>query len=209
MFVYIIVNQETLKIYVGKTIGSNLNSYLRRKISDAIKGNYRGGSHLFSAMWKCPSSVWSIHPVISDLQTNEELCYWERFLIKALGSHYPDIGYNLCSGGEGHTGSHTLETRLKMSKAWTKERKQALREWNSSRKFTLETIEKLRQASLGRKPTLETCRKISKGRRGIPCSETTKEKIRQKMSGKSNPFFGKKHTEISRSLMRGKRKRNS
>jgi hypothetical protein len=96
-----------------------------------------------------------------------------------------------------------------MSKAWTKERKQALREWNSSRKFTLETIEKLRQASLGRKPTLETCRKISKGRRGIPCSETTKEKIRQKMSGKSNPFFGKKHTEISRSLMRGKRKRNS
>ena len=54
MFVYIIVNQETLKIYVGKTIGSNLNSYLRRKISDAIKENYRGRSHLFQLCGNVP-----------------------------------------------------------------------------------------------------------------------------------------------------------
>lgn len=54
---------------------------------------------------------------------------------------------------------------------------------------TEEAKEKKRQAHLG-KP----------GRKGIPCSEEAKAKLRAKalardVSGENNPFFGKKHTE--------------
>lgn len=57
---------------------------------------------------------------------------------------------------------------------------------------TEEAKEKNRQAHLG-KP----------GRKGIPCSEEAKAKLRVKalernISGENNPFFGKKHTEESK-----------
>ncbi|MBQ7723875.1 MAG: hypothetical protein IJT57_06070, partial [Selenomonadaceae bacterium] len=46
-------------------------------------------------------------------------------------------------------------------------------------------------------------------RKGIPCSEETKAKIREKalaknMNGENNPFYGKKHTEETKALMREK-----
>ena len=84
MFVYLIVNDVNWKIYVGKTVQSNLKKYLQTKLSSAKRGRYKGRSHLFNAMQKYPSTVWSIHPLISDCKTNEELTHWEQTLIKAL-----------------------------------------------------------------------------------------------------------------------------
>jgi hypothetical protein len=101
MFVYIIVNQENNKIYIGKTITQNLQSYLRGKINDALGGKYNGRSHLFRAMAKYPSYVWDIHPLISTLKTDEDLCFWERVLIAQYDSQNPDVGYNICNGGQG------------------------------------------------------------------------------------------------------------
>jgi hypothetical protein len=113
MFIYIIVNQENGKIYIGKTTTSDLSAYLKRKFYDSR--NYKGSSYLFNAMNKYPPYVWAIYPLISTLTTDEDLCFWERVLIAQYDSQNPNIGYNICRGGEGHTGPHSKEWKQKMS----------------------------------------------------------------------------------------------
>ena len=54
MFVYMILNQENGKIYIGKTVTSDLERYLRDKLSSARTGRYNGRSYLFAAMKKHP-----------------------------------------------------------------------------------------------------------------------------------------------------------
>jgi len=116
MFVYIIINHITDKIYVGKTVTKNLQKYLCEKLHDARTDKYQGRSHLFRAMKKYQGPEgWSIYPLISTLTTNEEICFWERVLIAQYDSQNPDIGYNICRGGEGFTGTHPESTRLKIA----------------------------------------------------------------------------------------------
>jgi hypothetical protein len=114
MFVYVIVNSETLKIYIGQHKGNNLRKYLQDKFADA-KYRQNKRSHLYAAIRKYDRSVWSIHPLISDLSTREECDYWEKTLIEALNAQNPEVGYNICRGGEGFTGPHTKEWKQKQS----------------------------------------------------------------------------------------------
>ena len=141
MYVYVIVNSETLKIYIGQHKGTNLRKYLQTKFSDA-QHQLRLRSRLYRSMRKYPKQVWSIHPLISDLQTREECDYWERLLIKTLNTQHPDVGYNICRGGEGFTGLHTEEQKRNLSeksKAWhaglTEEKRQ-----EQNRKISLATM---------------------------------------------------------------------
>lgn len=142
MFVYIITNRENGKIYIGKTIKSNLKPYLRHKIWSALTGRYSGRSHLFNAMQKYNSSSWSIHPIISNLTTNWQLCLWEKALIYAFDSTNPEIGYNICKGGQGYietypshlTSPETIE-KLKVTRANQDEsyRLKAFNEWKNQK----------------------------------------------------------------------------
>ena len=116
MFVYAIINRESRKVYIGKTITLDLKAYLRHKVWSALTGRYKGRSHLFAAMRKHSSDAWSIHSLISCLTTEWQLNLWEKALIYAFDSTNPKVGYNLCQGGEGHTGYLSLETRTRMSK---------------------------------------------------------------------------------------------
>ena len=77
MFVYVIVNAETLKLYVGQHKGQNLRKYLQDKQSRA-KAERGERSHLYASMRRYPKEVWSIHPLMSDLPTREEVDYWEK-----------------------------------------------------------------------------------------------------------------------------------
>jgi hypothetical protein len=114
MFIYLIVNHETGKYYVGQHKGKNLQHYLQQKMSSAR--HKTGSSHLFNSMRKYPqSSLWSIHALCSDIQTRKELDETEREFIKFLRSQDPEYGYNICRGGEGRTGPLGLETRQKMA----------------------------------------------------------------------------------------------
>jgi hypothetical protein len=110
MFVYVIVCSETLKIYVGQHKGSDLRQYLQQKWSEARRG-ISTRSRLYSSMRKHPRATWSIHPLISNLTTREECDRWEKMLIVALNAQHPDVGYNICRGGEGFTGPHTEQWR--------------------------------------------------------------------------------------------------
>jgi GIY-YIG catalytic domain-containing protein/NUMOD3 motif-containing protein len=116
MFVYVIVNSETLKIYVGQHKRNCLQKYLKQKISHAIRGESER-SHLYAAMRKHPKECWSIHPLISGLQTRAECDEWERHFIKALKTQHPEVGYNICRGGEGFSGPFTDEHRAKLRAA--------------------------------------------------------------------------------------------
>jgi hypothetical protein len=119
MYVYVIRNSATGKVYIGQHKGTNLKKYLQDKFSQA---NYElkrkgkgGGSHLFASMRKHPREVWSIEPLIEGIETKPELDRLERLLIAIYDTRNPDVGYNICRGGEGFTGKHSPEWKARMS----------------------------------------------------------------------------------------------
>lgn len=115
MFIYLIVNHETGKYYVGQHKGNNLKKYLHQKFHHAQRG-ISERSQLYRSMRKHPfPNLWSIHALRADIQTKPELDETERDFIKFLRSQDPEYGYNICRGGEGFTGPHTEGTRKKMS----------------------------------------------------------------------------------------------
>jgi group I intron endonuclease len=57
---------------------------------------------------------------------------------------------------------------------------------------------------LGFKHTMETKEKISKARMGTFASKETKEKISFSLSGKLNPMYGKRHSEVTKQKIRDK-----
>lgn len=117
MFIYVIVNSETLKIYIGQHKGKNLRKYLQTKFSDARK-NRGGSSHLYASMRKHPKEVWSIHPLMQH-STKDDLDYWEMHFIRVLKTQHPDVGYNISPGGEGLSywlgKSRDAKTKVKIS----------------------------------------------------------------------------------------------
>src|SRR5208282_2078854 len=116
MFIYLIVNHVTGKYYVGQHKGRNLQRYLGQKLSGARAGLYPN-TYLFRSMRKHHKEAWSIHALLSDIQTKQELDQYECDFIAFLRARDPDFGYNICRGGEGFTGPHSAEARRKNSEA--------------------------------------------------------------------------------------------
>src|SRR5271157_1186526 len=114
MFIYLIVNCATGKYYVGQHKGNNLKKYLQDKLSHA-KHKRSGSSHLFNSMRKHPKDAWSIHALLSDVQTRAELDQHEKDFIAFLRSQDLEYGYNICRGGEGFTGPHTEQWKRNQS----------------------------------------------------------------------------------------------
>jgi group I intron endonuclease len=103
MFVYVIVNDVNLKIYIGKVEREKLRSYLQQKFYNA-KHDMRT-SHLYAAIRKYGREHFHIYPLFES-DSREEIIVREKLLIKALKAQHRDIGYNICAGGEGFTASH-------------------------------------------------------------------------------------------------------
>lgn len=175
MFIYLIVNHTTGKYYVGQHKGNNLRKYLQDKLSHS-KYKTAGRSRLFNSMRKNPLPCdWSIHALLSDIQTRPELDTYERDFILFLRSQDPEFGYNICRGGEGFSGPHSPETRQKIAAA-SKEM------WNRpgvKENFTARTTgqkrpphvgQAVRLARLGTKASLETIEKLRNSHIGIASS---------------------------------------
>jgi len=79
-------------------------------------------------MRKYPKNVWSIHPLLSGIETKKELDEQEKLLIRALKAQHPDVGYNIGSGGEsapcGNTHGRGNRGRV-MSETWRRRLKEA------------------------------------------------------------------------------------
>jgi hypothetical protein len=108
MFIYVITNSVTGKIYIGQHKGANLMQYLQKKFWHS-RNQKTGSSYLFNAMRKYPEyKDWSIEPLM-EFNTKPELDLWETRLIALFNTRNPEVGYNICKGGEGFTGKHTEE----------------------------------------------------------------------------------------------------
>ena len=118
MFIYVIVCSETLKLYVGQHKQNDLGKYLSKKFWDARHATTKR-SHLYNAMRKHPRASWSIHPLVFGVETRAELDVLEKHFIRVLKTQHPDVGYNICAGGEGFTGPHSASAKRKISRAMT------------------------------------------------------------------------------------------
>jgi NUMOD3 motif len=202
MFVYVIVNSETLKIYIGQHKGTNLQKYLQQKLSHARHGQYAGRSHLYAAMRQHPKSVWSIHPLIS-VPTLAEVGYHERKLIAALSARNPDVGYNLCEGGAGCSAAlgckHSLESSRNAHLHYANREQWKLNLSEAHKKYSPQ--------KKGARFTAEHCANLSrahKGQRawnkGTPCSEDARRKNSEAHKGQIPWNKGKRSSKNVYSL---------
>lgn len=198
MFVYVIVNDLNWKIYIGKTTRPNLRQYLQQKVYEANHYISRR-SHLYAAIRKYGREHFHIYPLISGLQTNDELSHWERVLIKALAARNPEVGYNICQGGEGFTGQHSPETRQKISAAsremWQRpETRKSIVSKMEGRPVSPKVIAML-QARRGTKASPQTIEKLRNSHIGLVRSEASRKKQSLSVTGAGNHFYGKTHSE--------------
>ena len=186
MFVYVIVCTESLKLYIGQHKGTDLGKYLSKKFYDANRHSGKR-SHLYAAMRKYPRDTWGIHALVSDLKTKEECDELERHYIKVLKTQHPDVGYNICDGGEGFTGAHTPETLAKIDEKraayWEKP--------EGHERISRQMTERWEIPEFRNKVTA-----LSRGRKypGRVRSEASKRKASASMKGKQNTL-GHVHSE--------------
>jgi group I intron endonuclease len=167
MFIYLIVNHVTGKYYVGQHKGNNLKKYLQQKFGHAKRGE-SSHSHLYNSMRKHGREAFTIHALLSDVQTRSELDQHERDFITILKSQDPDYGYNICRGGEGFTGPHRPESKTKVTEAlkqrWAQPGfKEHWTELMTGHATSPETIEKIKaaRAEQDEAPRIAGCRKYA------------------------------------------------
>jgi len=108
-------------------------------------------------MRKHPRETWSIHPLVSGIQTRAELDETEKLLIYALKAQHPDIGYNLCDGGEGFSGQQSPRAKALISASLREQHRNHDR-MSPEGKIAVGT--KNRKHMLGTKQSEATCQKL-------------------------------------------------
>lgn len=168
--VYLITNHINNKKYVGVTHRGYLKRY-HEHISCAKSGRK---SVLYDAMRKYGLQNFSVRLVESDI-ADKDIQSKEQYYIKQYNTLYINRnGYNMTAGGHGMAGyKHTAVTKQKIS------------DKSKGRKFSSERNEKIRRAMIGRDYKEEWRKSLSESRKG-------------RFSGKDNPFYGKKHSDISK-----------
>jgi len=212
MYIYLIVNHVTGKYYVGQHKGSDLLHYLQQKFYEA-EHRLKARSHLYASMRKHGREAFTIHALLSDIQTRPELDAHERDFIAFLKSQDPEYGYNICRGGEGFTGPFTAEHRAKLSKgikaSWTPERRAAQSAKRKGVPRPPQVGEAVRRMRTGVKASAETKHKIRAARLSQPDprlgthhSEATKKRMSDAKKGMPSSFRGKHHTDETKEKCR-------
>lgn len=112
------------------------------------------------------------HDILATGMGRETAIYEEKRLIALYDSTNFKKGYNLMTGGDG-IGTHTESTKEK------------LRMLNLGKKQPVEQVERHRQRMIGRRH-----------------SQKTKDVLSEKRIGEKNPFYGKRHSEQSKALIK-------
>lgn len=180
MFIYLIQNKTTNRVYIGQTRQHYLVRWNRHKRQ--LNHNIHENPY-FQHSWNKygPEDFsWVILDwCVSSFELNEVEKEYIR-LFKNLG-----ICFNVQDGGPNTLWSN--ETRKKMSDS-------LLGRHNSP-----ETRKKISEANLGKKRTEETCRRISEGKRGVPVSDEHKRKISETLKGR--PLSQETKDKMSKSHM--------
>jgi hypothetical protein len=160
--------------------------YKRRFLTHIFTLN--GGSRLNASIRKHGREHFHIYPLFEGI-TKEEIIEHEKLLIKALKAQHPDIGYNICKGGEGFTGPHTEEAKRKNSDASVKMwQRPGIRENFSAKmkghEVSSKTVEKIKAARAVQDESrrVEGCRKYA---------EEHKDEMSTRMSREIHVMGGK------------------
>lgn len=159
MIIYLFTNEKTGKQYVGQT-----SQELRKR---TLQHRRAKQTYFDRAFTKETEKDFTLE-VIDKAKTNKELNEKEIYWIEKLNTRFPN-GYNLCDGGEATRGynhtkdsktkmseskkklelsgeknpfygqKHTKETRERLKKAWTEERKAKLLKRMKETKFNVRT----------------------------------------------------------------------
>lgn len=186
MLVYLITNKINGKQYVGQTSKS-----LDIRWKDHVQVRLRPScSYLHHAIDKYGSDNFLVEVLVT-VQTKEETNFYERALIKALGTKAPN-GYNLTDGGDGGTGY-----------VFTDEQRRKVSEGQMGRKMSSKAREKLLERNEGNKFSLgvkmpeEHRLKLIAINTGSTRSEETLVRMSASKIGNKNAL-GMKHSEETR-----------
>ena len=158
--VYEIRNQNTGKIYLGKTGKTIAKRWLEHKSSAKTGLN----TYLCKSIRKHGPEAFTISTLA--LTPREDFAFWlERMFIRTRKASCPDVGYNLSEGGEGVTPneatrkklSDTMKARGIHPPLWSIAKGAETRRRNGTLHAprSAETIEKIRAAQKGRPLTEE------------------------------------------------------
>lgn len=164
------------KIYIGKTHGSLCKRRLDHE-RDARLGE-RTAFHRALRKYGAATFEWR---EIARCCSPHMLDWIERSYIALFSSQRPN-GYNITAGGGGFRGSHSAETRTKLSRL------------GRGRKQTAEHVEKRMRAHIGAKRSANTRAKLSAASKGRKASAATRAKMSAQNTGENNPFYGRGHT---------------
>jgi NUMOD3 motif len=188
MVIYGIVCSESLKLYIGQHKNDDLTRYFQQKWYDAHR--YSGKrSHLYAALRKHPRETWSIWPLVSGIEVKAELDALEKHFIRVLKTQHPDVGYNLCDGGEGRTGPHSEATKHKLSVALTGKHRTPEQVQVQVKRAKREYIE-----------SPEYQKRLS--RKGFKFSDESRKKMSDSHLGQSRPQTEEHKRRISEALFR-------
>lgn len=170
MLIYKITNLINGKLYIGQTKNS-LNERWelhKRDFEIGRKAKYP----LYCAFAKYGLENFTVEVIHDNIDTFEDLDYWEKYYIKTLNTKSPN-GYNLTDGGQGIHGYHHTEETKRIIGEKVKQ--------NANKIYTPERSQKISKANKGKKFSVEHKRKLSV--------------IAQQRTGDKNPFFGRTHTD--------------
>lgn len=175
MVIYVIVCSESLKFYIGQHKKEELGKYLWQKWWAAHNRNITTRSHLYKAMRKYPREMWSIWSLVSGIETKKELDEMEKHFIRVLKAQHPDVGYNICAGGEGFTGKFTPEHRAKLRAAI------------ANRDPEVENLRRRRLSEIQKVSMVGNTN--GRGNKGIPHpkDEEFRRRVREKLTGRQKP----------------------
>lgn len=115
MLIYIIKNTKNDKVYIGQTV-LNLEFKWKNYYKEYKYKKNIGLRLIIRAMRKHGFDKFYIETLKDNIESQEELDYWERYYIKEYDSTNNLKGYNIELGGNGH-GKHSKKTLERMSKA--------------------------------------------------------------------------------------------
>ena len=175
------------KRYVG------LTTRFERRMADYRQGGCRGQRALHPALKKYGFDSFSVTKLMVGIVTVEAMNACERAFIVIMGSSTEKGGYN-CTDGGGFERLNAESVARRTMKLRGQKRSaefcQACSDRAKGRKHTEAQKAKVSAALKGRKMPAHAVRKMVHTKN----QPEFKQRLSAKMSGKNNPFFGRKHS---------------
>jgi len=193
--IYQIRNLVNGKRYIGSAM--NVKKRWRNHLSE-LRHNSHHNRHLQAAFAKYGEAAFALS--VLDYAVPELLIEREQYYLDMLR---PEYNIELIAASSLGC-RRSLETRRKLSAAWTTKRREAQSDRQRGKPLSQETRTKIGDSLRGRQLSEDHRRKLSGERNpnyGKPRTVETRQKISESKKGERHPMYGKHHTEETKRKM--------